>query len=120
MNIALFGATRGVGKEILLQGIERGHQITALVRDPSKLDVSFANLSVVQGDVLDTKQVSQMLEGQDVAMVALSGKAGQAERPCAAGTKNILEGMKLHGNNAHYCRDLAGCRRLERAGRVLL
>ncbi len=97
MNIALFGATRGVGKEILLQGIERGHQITALVRDPSKLDVSFANLNVVQGDVLNPNQVFAVLEGQDFAVVALGGKPGQVERPCAKGTKNILAGMKQHG-----------------------
>jgi NAD(P)H-binding len=42
----------------LLQAIERGHNVKALVRDPSKLDVSFANLEVVQGDVLDQIQVS--------------------------------------------------------------
>jgi uncharacterized protein YbjT (DUF2867 family) len=94
MNIALFGATRGVGKEILLQGIERGHQVTALVREPSKLDVSFANLQVIQGDVLNQNQVLKVLEGQDVAMVALGGKPGQNQRPCAQGTKNILSGMK--------------------------
>jgi putative NADH-flavin reductase len=94
MNIALFGATRGVGKEILLQGIERGHQVTALVREPSKLDISFANLQVIQGDVLNQNQVLKVLEGQDVAMVALGGKPGQNQRPCAQGTKNILAGMK--------------------------
>ncbi len=97
MNIALFGATRGVGKEILLQGIERGLHITTLVRDPNKLDVSFANLNVVQGDVLNPKQVLAVLEGQDMAMVALGGKPGENQRPCAEGTKNILAGMKHHG-----------------------
>ena len=98
MKLALFGATRGVGKQILLQAIERGHSVRALVRDPSKLDVSFANLEVVQGDVLNANHVTAMLQGQDVALVALGGKPGQKEtRPCAAGTKNILQGMKQHG-----------------------
>ena len=54
MKLALFGATRGVGKQILLQAIERGHSVRALVRDPSKLDV-------VQGDVLNANQVTAML-----------------------------------------------------------
>ncbi len=97
MKIALFGATRGIGKEILLQSIERGHSVTALVRDASKLDVSCANLNVVQGDVLNLKAVIKTLEGNEVAMVALGGKPGQSQRPCAEGTKNILAGMKLHG-----------------------
>jgi putative NADH-flavin reductase len=97
MKIALFGATRGVGKEIMLQGIERGHSITALVRDPSKLDVSFANLHVIQGDVLNLNQVLKALEGNDLAMVALGGKPGDKQRPCADGTKNILAGMKQLG-----------------------
>jgi putative NADH-flavin reductase len=98
MKLALFGATRGVGKQILLQAIERGHTVKVLVRDLSKLDVSYANLEVVQGDVLNANQVATMLQGQDVALVALGGKPGQKEaRPCAAGTKNILQGMKQHG-----------------------
>ena len=97
MKIALFGATRGVGKEILVQGIERGHHVTALVRDPSKLEVSFANLNVIQGDVLDLKSVLKTLEGNEVAMVALGGKPGQNQRPCAEGTKNILAAMKQLG-----------------------
>lgn len=98
MKIALFGATRGVGKQILLQAIEPGDTVTALVRDPSKLDVSYANLTVVQGDVLNSAQVATVLEGQDVAIVALGSKPFQKEpRPCSAGTKNVLDGMKRHG-----------------------
>ncbi|GJM76123.1 hypothetical protein HMSSN036_83390 [Paenibacillus macerans] len=37
MNIALFGATGTIGKRILGEALRRGHDVTAVVRDPSRL-----------------------------------------------------------------------------------
>jgi putative NADH-flavin reductase len=47
MKIALIGATRGTGKHVLDQALERGHEVTVLVRDPSKLQAG-PKLQVVQ------------------------------------------------------------------------
>ena len=38
MKITLFGATGGLGKEILKQGLEKGYSINALVRTPEKVE----------------------------------------------------------------------------------
>ena len=37
MKIAIFGATGNSGLELIKQGLERGHEITAIVRNPAKL-----------------------------------------------------------------------------------
>ena len=37
MKIAIFGATGAVGHECLVQALEAGHEVTVLVRSPSKL-----------------------------------------------------------------------------------
>ena len=38
MRIAIIGASRGIGAELLKAAIEKGHEVTALVRDPAKLN----------------------------------------------------------------------------------
>ena len=37
MKVALYGATGNSGSRILAELVSRGHQVTAIVRDPSKL-----------------------------------------------------------------------------------
>lgn len=57
MKVVVFGATGKKGREIVGQALENGHEVTAFVRDPSKL--RFRNkaisaedrLRVVSGDV---------------------------------------------------------------------
>jgi uncharacterized protein YbjT (DUF2867 family) len=39
MNIVVFGATGGTGKEVLKQALAAGHAVSALVRDPARLPV---------------------------------------------------------------------------------
>ncbi|WP_257873112.1 NAD(P)-dependent oxidoreductase [Hymenobacter sp. J193] len=51
MKIALIGATGFVGSKLLTEALNRGHQVTALVRDPTRLTTRHANLTVVTGDV---------------------------------------------------------------------
>ncbi|MCC2111659.1 MAG: NAD(P)H-binding protein, partial [Hyphomicrobiales bacterium] len=39
MKIVIFGATGSVGRELVAQGLARGHDVTAFVRDPGRLNV---------------------------------------------------------------------------------
>ncbi|MBF3231915.1 NAD(P)H-binding protein, partial [Pseudomonas aeruginosa] len=55
MKIALIGATGHVGHYFLNEALQRGHAVTALVRDPSKL-AARDGLGVVQADVSDPAQ----------------------------------------------------------------
>jgi uncharacterized protein len=45
MKIALLGATGFVGSAILKEALERGHSITAVVRDTGKLEKKMPNSS---------------------------------------------------------------------------
>ena len=55
MNIALIGATGFVGAAVLEELLQRGHSVTALVRDPAKL-AARTGLNVVQADAQDATQ----------------------------------------------------------------
>lgn len=52
MKVLVLGATGGIGREVLTQGVARGHQLTALVRSPEKL-AGVRGVNVVEGNPLD-------------------------------------------------------------------
>src|SRR5712691_1620443 len=52
-RVLIVGATGGTGQQLVTQALERGYAVTALVRDPSRLQIDHAQLTVIQGDVLD-------------------------------------------------------------------
>ena len=64
MKIAIIGASRGIGAELLKAAIEEGHEVTALVRDPAKLNISNPKLKVIKGDILDPSSVAEAIAGQ--------------------------------------------------------
>lgn len=97
MKIALFGATGGTGRELVRQGLEQGHQISALVRDPAKLVVDHPDLTLVQGDVLDKAAVNEVVDGADVAIISLGNTPNNPDYVVSNGTAVILEAMKTAG-----------------------
>lgn len=62
MNIAILGATGRIGSRLLAEALRRGHQVTALVRDPSRL-APREGLSIRQGDALDPEMAAATLAG---------------------------------------------------------
>jgi putative NADH-flavin reductase len=96
-TIAIFGATGPTGREVLRQALERGLNVQALARNPSKLEMTNPKLSILQGDVLDTNVVDRVVQGSDAVIVSLGGKPGDKIRPLETGTKHIVAAMKKHG-----------------------
>ncbi len=75
MKIAIFGASGMVGQDILNEALARGHQVTAIVRSPSKLTVQHANLTVQAGDAGDTATVTKLAAGHDAVISAVVDRA---------------------------------------------
>ena len=74
MKVLVLGATGSVGQHILRLGIERGHELTALVRNPEKLKSWERRVRVVKGDALDKDSVEQAVRGQEAAIYAIGIK----------------------------------------------
>lgn len=96
MKIAIFGATGGTGKELIKQALEKGYEITALVRDPQKLSFNDKRVNIIKGDVLDKDDVLKTIQGNDAVLVALGVKPPSKARVVGPGTKNIIESMETH------------------------
>lgn len=98
MKIIVFGATGGVGREVLRQAAENGHIITAFVRTPAKLDIKHENLTVIQGDAFNPGEVAAAIAGHDAIVSCLgSSKGMKKSTELQEMTKNIVAGMEANG-----------------------
>ncbi|UBD75356.1 NAD(P)-dependent oxidoreductase [Parabacteroides goldsteinii] len=71
-KIVIIGATGYVGSAILKEALGRGHQVKAIVRDPSKLTLIHPHLKVVGGSVIDTDFLSRELAKSDAVISAFN------------------------------------------------
>ena len=95
MQIALFGATGGTGRQVLEQAVAAGHNVTALLRDPAKIEAR-SGVTLIQGDVLDQEATSRCVQESDAVICVLGSGVG-VEPVEAQGTQRILEAMQTHG-----------------------
>ena len=96
-HIIIFGATGGTGRALLQQALDRGHRVTAFVRDPARLSRQHARLTVAIGDVLQPDTLPPALQGQDAVLCALGRNPFVNEPVCSAGTRNVLNEMTRQG-----------------------
>lgn len=95
MRLLVIGATGGTGRELVQQALAQGHQVTAFVRDPVRLQIEHANLRVAKGDVLDYPTVESAMRGQEAVLSALGHR--KFYRPTkiqSEGMRNILRAMQ--------------------------
>ncbi|MGE7473572.1 NAD(P)-dependent oxidoreductase [Bosea sp. NPDC003192] len=70
MKIALIGATGFIGSRLLAELTSRGHQVTAIVRNPEKVPQG-AGVSAKKGDVYDKDGLAVLLTGHDAVISAV-------------------------------------------------
>lgn len=101
MKIALIGASGFVGSKILAEALQRGHQVTAIVRNPEKVDASRKNVSVKKADVLQVDELAKILAGHDVIISSFNPARGVAGAHVydlhVAGHKAIIAAAKKSG-----------------------
>lgn len=69
-NVVLIGASGFVGSAILKEALDRGHHVTAVVRDGGKIQSDNPNLTVVQADATDPDTLAQIAKGKDAIISA--------------------------------------------------
>jgi len=97
MRIIVFGASGGIGKHVVQQALEGGHQVTAFVRNPDKLSIEHPNLSIFQGDVMEAEKVEQATAKQEAVISTLGPTRPPVPGMMETAAKNIVNGMQKHG-----------------------
>ena len=70
MKVSLIGASGFVGSNILEELLNRGHEVTAIVRDAAKVKQSNTLLTVKEADVLNNEALTAAIEGTDAVISA--------------------------------------------------
>lgn len=108
MRLLVFGATGGTGRELVKQALDQGHEVTAFVRDPAKMEgVAHEHLNVVRGDVLDSESVGDAIPGHDAVFVCIgAGPSRSSIREDS--TRVITAAMEQAGVKRLICQSSLG------------
>ena len=98
-DIILIGASGFVGSAILEEALNRGHKVTALVRNPEKIQVKNENLTVLAVDATDVEALSKVAAGKDAVISASNPGWGNPRlyEERWANDPKIIEGVKKAG-----------------------
>ncbi|MFE6663028.1 NAD(P)-dependent oxidoreductase [Streptomyces sp. NPDC057697] len=98
MRITVFGATGGVGREIVRQAVSAGHEVTAVVRDPARLPVPLSGLRVHQVARVDEPEaLREAVAGRDAVLSALGSRGRRADGVAERLTGSVLTAMEAEG-----------------------
>lgn len=89
MKIGIIGATGKVGSLVLEEALERGHEVTAIVRNASKLTNN--NVTVVEKGIFDI--TAEDIKDLDVVVNAFGAPLGEEEAHVTAG-RSLIEALK--------------------------
>lgn len=98
MKIALIGATGFVGSAILKEVLNRGHEVTAIVRHPEKLQ-PHPKLHPQKGDVYNADEVARLVAGHGAVISAFNPGWTNPDiyNQQVKGTEAIIKGVKQAG-----------------------
>ncbi|MCW2868951.1 NAD(P)H-binding protein [Actinacidiphila oryziradicis] len=87
MKLLVLGATGATGRELLVQALRAGHEVTAFVRNPAALDDLKSRVRVLTGDATSVVDLAAALPGHDAVLSALgSGKSIRSDIASRAAT----------------------------------
>lgn len=98
MKIALIGSTGFIGTCVASELLSRGHRVTALARNPDKVEPKIG-LSVVLVDVYDHQAVADAVTGHDAVVSAFNPGWQEPDlyEKYIAGTESIVCGVEASG-----------------------
>ena len=97
-HILLIGATGPTGKNVLNFALEKNYQVTALVRDASRLKIQHHKLKIIIGDVLDSTSVEKAVSGNEAVISTLGvGNSLKSNDLIFNGVKNLVPAMQKAG-----------------------
>lgn len=117
LKILVYGATGKIGRHVVAEALNRGHLVTAVSRDSSRITQIHDNLSAVQGDILDPESVASLLVDQDVVIISVRGIVGKSKNPHETvtyiGAETVVNTLRAMGDDAPRLIHVGGSGSLE-------
>jgi putative NADH-flavin reductase len=100
MKIVVFGATGNVGRQVVLEALRRGHEVTGVVRDPAAVQSPDPRVRLEKGDATDASSVSRITKGADAVVSAISPRPNSRGMPApklADNARAMIQGLRDSG-----------------------
>lgn len=96
IKIAVFGATGGTGSQFLRKALQDGHDVVAVVREGSRLEVpGHRTVRTVVAEVTVPDSIVQAIDGVDAVVSALGPRKGGSPTICADGSAAVTTAMDI-------------------------
>lgn len=83
MKIALIGSSGNAGSRVLIELSQRGHQVTAIACNPSRVPVA-TGVSTAAVDIADVPKLMEVLRGHEVVISSVHFTASDPDKLIAA------------------------------------
>ncbi len=93
MEISVFGATGNVGSRIVHEALARGHEVTAVIRNPDRIVDLPTEVKKVIGDASKVEDIQKFITGQDLIITATRPQVGK-EHELVQVTKSFMTALK--------------------------
>jgi putative NADH-flavin reductase len=105
MKVLILGAAGGLGRCLLSQALNRGHEVTSLIRgEPSRLGVVHDRLRILTGDALDPAAIDAAVQGQDAVIFSLGeARKGKPTTLFSDAARILIPAMETHGVRRLLC-----------------
>ncbi|MFH9673830.1 NAD(P)-dependent oxidoreductase [Streptomyces sp. NPDC017405] len=97
MKLTVFGATGGIGRELVRQALDAGHEVTAVVRDPARLGLAGERLEVVRSGLAGSQELRAAVRGRDAVLSGLGARSRADAGVAARLTGTVLGAMEAEG-----------------------
>src|SRR5438552_5788834 len=98
MKIAVIGAGGRVGRRTVEEALSRGHQVTAVVRDPKSFDLTHDRATVKAADVTDADSVAEAVAGHDAVISTVGPPYGGGDMELLVkAARSLLAGLPQAG-----------------------
>lgn len=123
MKVLIYGATGNIGSRLAREALDRGHEVIAVVRDPSRTPAHEGPFEVAGGDVLDSELAGELAGGRDAVISAVGagiwGPDPRFDIYCTA-AESLVEALRTINENAPRLLVVGGAGSLEVAPGVRL
>jgi putative NADH-flavin reductase len=103
-RLIVFGATGGTGHEVVTQALEKGYEVTVILRNPLSFNLVHSRLKIVQGDVLEKTSFITSMQGMDAVISCLgAGRSREPTKVYSTGMENIISAMEKAGVRRLVC-----------------
>lgn len=98
MKVIIFGASGGIGKFAVQHALEKGYEVKAFLRNPSKLTIKHENLTIIQGEINNYNDIKNAIFDCDAVIWCVGIPMKKYKHmESLDGHKNLLKAMNECG-----------------------